>query len=113
MHLSIENLVDPITGEQSKRESLLFPRYHQWESVTKLIETARVEDPGDKYLIQHSAGSGKTNSIAWTAHQLSTLHNDAGKKVFDSVIVVTDRTVLDDQLSSAQQSSKSITRLVL
>lgn len=103
MHLSIEHLVDPVTGEQSKRESLLFPRYHQWESVSKLIESAREEGPGHKYLIQHSAGSGKTNSIAWTAHQLSTLHNDEGKKVFDSVIVVTDRTVLDDQLSSAIQ----------
>lgn len=103
MHLSIENIVDPVTGEQSKRESLLFPRYHQWESVTKLIQAAKVEGPGHRYLIQHSAGSGKTNSIAWTAHQLSTLHNDAGNKVFDSVIVVTDRTVLDDQLSSAIQ----------
>ena len=103
MHLSIENIVDPVTGEQSKRESLLFPRYHQWESVTKLVETAKVEGPGHRYLIQHSAGSGKTNSIAWTAHQLSTLHNDGGNKVFDSVIVVTDRTVLDDQLSSAIQ----------
>jgi type I restriction enzyme, R subunit len=103
MHLSIENLIDPVTGEQSKRESLLFPRYHQWESVSKLIDAAKAEGPGHKYLIQHSAGSGKTNSIAWTAHQLSTLHNDEGKKVFDSVIVVTDRTVLDDQLSSAIQ----------
>lgn len=103
MHLSIENLIDPVTGEQSKRESLLFPRYHQWESVSKLIVTAKAEGPGHKYLIQHSAGSGKTNSIAWTAHQLSTLHSDEGKKVFDSVIVVTDRTVLDDQLSSAIQ----------
>ena len=103
MHLSIENLIDPVTGEQSKRESLLFPRYHQWESVSKLIEAAKQEGPGHKYLIQHSAGSGKTNSIAWTAHQLSTLHREEGKKVFDSVIVVTDRTVLDDQLSSAIQ----------
>jgi type I restriction enzyme R subunit len=101
MHLSSEKLVDPVTGEQSLRESLLFPRYHQWESVTKLIEAARTEGPGHNYLIQHSAGSGKTNSIAWTAHQLSTLHNDSGSKVFDSVIVVTDRTVLDDQLRSA------------
>jgi type I restriction enzyme R subunit len=103
MHLSIENIIDPVTGEQSKRESLLFPRYHQWESVTKLIQAAKTEGPGNRYLIQHSAGSGKTNSIAWTAHQLSTLHSDEGKKVFDSVIVVTDRTVLDDQSSSAIQ----------
>ncbi len=103
MHLSIEQLIDPVTGEQSKRESLLFPRYHQWESVSKLIDSAKAEGPGHKYLIQHSAGSGKTNSIAWTAHQLSTLHGEDGKKVFDSVIVVTDRTILDDQLSSAIQ----------
>ncbi len=101
MHLSTEKKTDPVTGEQIKRETLLFPRYHQWDSVRKLIETSRVEGPGKKYLIQHSAGSGKTNSIAWTAHQLSTLHADDGKKVFDSVIVVTDRTVLDDQLSAA------------
>lgn len=112
MHLSIEILIDPVTGDQSKRESLLFPRYHQWESVSKIIETAKAEGPGHKYLIQHSAGSGKTNSIAWTAHQLSTLHNDEGKKVFDSVIVVTDRTVLDDQLSSAIQQIDHKTGLV-
>ncbi len=101
MHLNVEHVVDPVSGEQSKRESLLFPRYHQWESVTQIIGAAKIEGPGHNYLIQHSAGSGKTNSIAWTAHQLSTLHNEAGKKVFDSVIVVTDRTVLDDQLSAA------------
>jgi type I restriction enzyme R subunit len=101
MHLNVENIIDPVSGEQSQRQSLLFPRYHQWESVTRLIEAAKTEGPGHNYLIQHSAGSGKTNSIAWTAHQLSTLHNKEGKKVFDSVIVVTDRTVLDDQLSAA------------
>jgi type I restriction enzyme R subunit len=101
MHLNVEHSIDPVTGEQSKRESLLFPRYHQWESVTQLINASKIEGPGNNYLIQHSAGSGKTNSIAWTAHQLSILHNDAGNKVFDSVIVVTDRTVLDDQLSAA------------
>jgi len=112
MHLSIEHIVDPVTGEQSKRESLLFPRYHQWESVTKLIEAARAEGAGHNYLIQHSAGSGKTNSIAWTAHQLSTLHNDAGRKVFDSVIVVTDRTVLDDQLSAAIKEIDHVTGMV-
>lgn len=112
MHLSSEKLIDPVTGEQSLRESLLFPRYHQWESVTHLIETARVEGPGHNYLIQHSAGSGKTNSIAWTAHQLSTLHDDSGKKVFDSVIVVTDRTVLDDQLSAAIKEIENKTGVV-
>ncbi|MHC5796132.1 type I restriction endonuclease subunit R [Lacisediminihabitans sp. FW035] len=101
LHASSWKDTDPVTGEVTVRESLLFPRFHQWESVTKLIESARAEGPGHRYLIQHSAGSGKTNSIAWTAHQLSSLHDNAGKKVFDSVIVVTDRTVLDDQLQDA------------
>lgn len=101
LHASSWKETDPVTGDVTQRESLLFPRFHQWESVTELVAAARQEGPGHKYLIQHSAGSGKTNSIAWTAHQLSTLHNDAGAKVFDSVIVVTDRTVLDDQLQDA------------
>jgi type I restriction enzyme R subunit len=101
MHLSIEKSIDPVSGNKVQKESLLFPRYHQWEAVTELVNTSRAEGPGNKYLIQHSAGSGKTNSIAWTAHQLSTLHREGGKKAFDSVIVVTDRTVLDDQLQEA------------
>jgi type I restriction enzyme R subunit len=101
LHASSRKNTDPVTGEVSIKDSLLFPRFHQWESVTKLVEAARTEGPGHRYLIQHSAGSGKTNSIAWTAHQLSSLHDDEGKKVFDSVIVVTDRTVLDDQLQDA------------
>ncbi len=101
MHLEISESQDPVTGKKIKNESLLFPRYHQWRAVTKIIETTKLEGAGHKYLIQHSAGSGKTNSIAWTAHQLSTLHDDSGTKVFDSVIVVTDRTVLDSQLQDA------------
>lgn len=101
MHLQISKSVDPVTGDVEKRETLLFPRYHQWESVTKLVAAARAEGPGHRYLVQHSAGSGKTNSIAWTAHQLSTLHRADGAKAFDSVIVVTDRTVLDTQLQDA------------
>jgi type I restriction enzyme, R subunit len=112
MHLSIEDSIDPVTGVKERKESLLFPRYHQWQSVTKLVEAARAEGAGNKYLIQHSAGSGKTNSIAWTAHQLSTLHSDSGSKVFDSVIVVTDRTVLDDQLSSAIKQIENKTGVV-
>jgi type I restriction enzyme R subunit len=101
MHVQVEKSTDPVTGVVEKKETLLFPRFHQWESVTKLIDAARTEGPGHRYLIQHSAGSGKTNSIAWTAHQLSTLHNAQGEKVFDSIIVITDRTVLDDQLKEA------------
>ena len=97
VHLQIEEK-EEWNGIKGKKESLIFPRYHQWDVVNKLITAAATEGTGNKYLIQHSAGSGKSNSIAWTAHQLSTLHDASGNKQFDSVIVVTDRTVLDDQL---------------
>lgn len=96
MHLSVEEKIDD-KGKKQSSETMIFPRFHQWEAVTNLIATAAEEGAGHRYLIQHSAGSGKSNSIAWLSHQLSSLH--AGdKKVFDSVIVVTDRTVLDAQL---------------
>ena len=97
VHLQIEDKED-WEGRKYKKESLIFPRYHQWDVVGKLLAAARSEGPGHKYLIQHSAGSGKSNSIAWVAHQLSSLYKADGKKQFDSVIVVTDRTVLDAQL---------------
>ncbi|RMG57401.1 MAG: type I restriction endonuclease subunit R, partial [Gammaproteobacteria bacterium] len=84
-------------------ETMIFPRYHQWEAVTALIETVREEGPGQRYLIQHSAGSGKTNSISWTCHELIRLRKPDGAKYFDSVIVITDRTVLDAQLQDAIQ----------
>jgi type I restriction enzyme R subunit len=85
-------------GTLVTKETMIFPRYHQWEVVNKLIDTTRTEGPGKRYLIQHSAGSGKSNSIAWTAHQLASLYDDAGERLFNSVIVITDRTVLDKQL---------------
>ena len=97
VHLQIEEKED-WEGRKSKKETLIFPRYHQWDVVTKLIAAAKAEGTGNKYLVQHSAGSGKSNSIAWTAHQLSTLYDGEGNKQFHSVIVITDRTVLDDQL---------------
>jgi len=97
IHLEIKTEED-WDGRKFKAESLIFPRYQQWDLVRRLIQASRDEGPGHKYLVQHSAGSGKSNSIAWTAHQLSSLYNDNGDKVFHSVIVVTDRTVLDDQL---------------
>ncbi len=87
-------------GTLVTKETVIFPRYHQWEVVNKLISTTRAEGPGKRYLIQHSAGSGKSNSIAWTAHQLASLYDDAGQRLFNSVIVVTDRTVLDSQLQN-------------
>lgn len=97
IHLEIKTEED-WDGRQTKKETLIFPRYHQWDLVRKLVQASREEGSGQKYLAQHSAGSGKSNSIAWTAHQLSQLYNEAGDKIFHSVIVVTDRTVLDDQL---------------
>lgn len=93
--------IDPVTGEHKKSTQIIFPRFHQWEAVTELLSATRAEGPGHRYLIQHSAGSGKTNSIAWLAHGLANLHDDTNTKIFDSVIVVTDRTVLDDQLQKA------------
>lgn len=97
VHLQIEEKED-WEGRKYKKETMIFPRYHQWDVVKDLLEAVGKEGTGHKYLIQHSAGSGKSNSIAWTAHQLSSLHNEQGNKVFDSVIIVTDRTVLDSQL---------------
>ncbi|RFA25786.1 restriction endonuclease subunit R [Alkalilimnicola ehrlichii] len=85
-------------GKRITKETMIFPRFHQWDVVNQLIDTTRREGAGQRYLIQHSAGSGKSNSIAWTAHQLASLYDEAGQKLFSSVIVVTDRTVLDSQL---------------
>ena len=97
IHLQREDKED-WQGKRFTKETLIFPRFHQWDAVNRLVTTARAEGPGHKYLIQHSAGSGKSNSIAWTAHRLASLHNDQDERVFDSVIVITDRTVLDAQL---------------
>ena len=85
-------------GTPVTKKAMIFPRYHQWEVVNQLINTTRAEGPGKRYLIQHSAGSGKSNSIAWTAHPLASLYDEAGQRLFNSVIVITDRTVLDKQL---------------
>lgn len=101
MHTQVETEVDHDTGGKTLVEKILFPRYHQWRAVTRLVEDARTAGPGHRYLIQHWAGSGKTNSISWLAHQLSQLHDANNQKVFDTVVVVTDRTVLDKQLRDA------------
>jgi len=87
-----------VGGKKEETKTLLFPRFHQLDAVRRLEAAARVEGPGHHYLIQHSAGSGKSNTIAWTAHRLAVLHDAADRKVFDGVIVVTDRRVLDKQL---------------
>lgn len=82
-------------------EAIIFPRYHQLDATRKLVAAVLADGPGQKYLIQHSAGSGKTNSIAWTAHFLADLHDAQHRKLFSSVLVVSDRTVLDAQLQEA------------
>ena len=87
--------------EKQKVKALIFPRYHQLDATRKLVDAVLDEGPGKKYLIQHSAGSGKTNSIAWSAHFLADLHGSDGKKLFGSVIVVSDRNVIDGQLQDA------------
>ena len=88
-------------GKQKvRRETVIFPRYHQLDAVRKLVDEARANGVGTNYLIQHSAGSGKSNSIAWLAHRLHSLHDDRDQRVFDSVIVITDRLVLDQQLQN-------------
>ncbi len=106
IHLQVEDK-EQLDGTIVKKETLIFPRYHQWSAVSTLLDTVEKEGTGEKYLIQHSAGSGKSNSIAWLSHQLASLHyysdhealkKQVGDKVFDSVIVITDRTVLDNQL---------------
>src|SRR5207244_3073422 len=73
------------------KETMIFPRYHQLDAVRKLVGAARHEATGHNYLIQHSAGSGKTNSISWLSHRLASLHTEKDAKVFDCVIVITDR----------------------
>lgn len=92
-----------VTKRNDKKQvvSIIFPRYHQLDVTRNLLNKVLVEGPGQKYLIQHSAGSGKTNSIAWAAHFLADLHDTDNNKLFDSVLVVSDRTVLDDQLQEA------------
>lgn len=83
------------------KETMIFPRYHQLDSVRNLVATSRNEGLGRNYLIQHSAGSGKTNSISWLSHRLASLHDAKDVKVFDCVVVITDRQVLDRQLQDA------------
>lgn len=88
---------DDKTGE-IRSDRIIFPRYHQLDVVTKLLDDVRLHGSGHNYLIQHSAGSGKSNSIAWLSHRLAGLHNEQDEKIFQSVIIVTDRRVLDSQL---------------
>ncbi len=97
IHLQTEEKRDD-QGHKVKVESMIFPRYHQLDAVWILVKAARDEGVGNNYLVEHSAGSGKSNTIGWLAHRLASLHDKENERVFDSVIVVTDRVVLDQQL---------------
>ncbi len=98
IHLLVEER--RLGRKKVKRETMIFPRYHQLDCVRALVRDAGERGAGANYLVQHSAGSGKSNSIAWLTHRLSTLHDARDEKVFDSVVVVTDRVVLDQQLQN-------------
>ena len=97
LHLQTEERRDD-QGRRVRKEAMIFPRYHQLEAVRLLVAAARSDGVGHNYLIEHSAGSGKSNTIGWLAHRLAALHDTSNERVFDSVIVVTDRVVLDQQL---------------
>ncbi|MFA9373307.1 MAG: type I restriction endonuclease subunit R [Poseidonibacter sp.] len=103
IHLEVKDKEDH-TGRKYTTETLIFPRYHQLDVVKKLLAHTKEQGAGNNYLIQHSAGSGKSNSIAWLAHQLSTLHDNNAQAIFNSTIVITDRTVLDSQLQETISS---------
>lgn len=92
---------DEVTGKKTVKEKLIFPRYHQLDVIRKTVADVTENRTSQNYLIQHSAGSGKTNSIAWLAHRLSSLHDRQNKMIFDNIIICTDRVVVDRQLQSA------------
>ena len=100
IHLQVDEKRDE-WGRKVTAESMIFPRYHQLDAVRSLEESARREGIGHNYLVEHSTGSGKSNTIGWLTHRLASLHDDNNMRVFDSVVVVTDRVVLDQQLQDA------------
>jgi type I restriction enzyme, R subunit len=96
LHLQVEEKT--VGARKIRKETMIFPRYHQLVAVRSLEADAKEKGAGTNYLVQHSAGSGKSNSIAWLAHRLASLHDAKDQKVFDTVVVITDRLVLDRQL---------------
>ncbi len=92
---------DPDTNKKTKTETLIFPRFHQLRAIEKLTADIRKNHTNCNYLIEHSAGSGKTNTIAWLAHILASLHDDANRNIFSNIIIVTDRIIVDRQLQDA------------
>lgn len=113
-HTVVTEMVVDAKGKprKVKKERIIFPRYHQYDVVKKVLADVRTKGAGANYLIQHSAGSGKSNSIAWLAYRLASLHNNQNEPLFNSVIVVTNRVVLDSQLQDTIRSFEHQTGLV-
>ena len=101
MFIKVEDKKDEKTGKSKVVESVVFPRYHQLDVVRKLLDDVKMNKTTQNYLLQHSAGSGKTNEIAWLSHRLASLHDDDNKIIFDNIIICTDRVVVDRQLQQA------------
>lgn len=99
LHLDVQEKISE-DGKKVRKESMIFPRYHQLHAVRQIVGAAATEGVGHNYLVEHSAGSGKSNTLAWLAHRLSSLHNEKDERIFDSVVVITDRVVLDRQLQN-------------
>lgn len=99
LHLDVQEKISE-DGKKVRKESMIFPRYHQLHAVRQIVGAAATEGVGHNYLVEHSAGSGKSNTLAWLAHRLSSLHDEKDERIFDSVVVITDRVVLDRQLQN-------------
>lgn len=103
MFKEVTEKVDPESGKKKTSETIIFPRYHQLDAVRKLLADVKENHSEKNYLIQHSAGSGKTNTLAWLSHRLASLHDKDNKQVFDTIVICTDRVVVDRQLQAAIQ----------
>lgn len=101
MFLEVKEKEDEVAGKRKKTENIIFPRFHQRDVLHKVLADVYVNGSSQNYLIQHSAGSGKTNSIAWLAYRLSSLYDGVNKIIFDNIVIVTDRVVVDRQLQAA------------
>lgn len=101
MFIEVKEKKDPVTDKPKRSETVIFPRYHQLDVIRKILAEVVMTGSSQNYLIQHSAGSGKTNSIAWLAHRLASLHDVDNKIIFDNIIICTDRVVVDRQLQQA------------
>ena len=111
-HFLQVNEIEDDRGKRTGEKVLIFPRYHQLDAVRRLVEDARKNGPGRNYLVQHSAGSGKSNSIAWLSHRLAGLHDRNDRRVFDGIVVITDRRVLDRQLQKTVTSFEQVRGVV-